>query len=151
MRSPTRSAHRRCTMHWRDLNSRSPWKRKQKRNLCDRGGAGAVAACYTDAAKMLDFFRQRGLSNVIYGAVIVATILAVVITFRPNATSRTASLTEACAARVRGRCIDPKDFGAAYRILMPSRSGSLSRKMNLKRVALDRLIERELLDDEGKR
>jgi peptidyl-prolyl cis-trans isomerase D len=100
---------------------------------------------------MLDFFRHRGLSNVIYGAVIVATILAFVITFRPNATSRTASLTEACAARVRGRCIDPKDFGAAYRILMPSRSGSLSRKMNLKRVALDGLIERELLVDEARR
>jgi peptidyl-prolyl cis-trans isomerase D len=100
---------------------------------------------------MLDFFRQRGLSNVIYGAVIVATILAFVITFRPNATSKTASLTEACAARVRGRCIDPKDFGAAYRVLMPSRSSSLSRRMNLKRIALDGLVERELLDDEAKR
>ncbi|MDP8999181.1 MAG: peptidylprolyl isomerase [Myxococcota bacterium] len=100
---------------------------------------------------MLDFFRHRGLSNVIYGAVIVATILAFVITFRPNATSRTASLKEACAARVRGRCIDPKDFGSAYRILMPSRSSNLSRKMNLKRIALDGLIERELLGDEAKR
>jgi peptidyl-prolyl cis-trans isomerase D len=100
---------------------------------------------------MLDFFRQRGLSNVIYGAVIVATILAFVITFRPNATSRTASLTEACAARVRGRCIDPKDFASAYRLLVPSRSGNLSRKMNLKRIALDGLIERELLDDEARR
>ncbi len=100
---------------------------------------------------MLDFFRQRGLSNVIYGAVIVATILAFVISFRPNATSRTASLTERCAARVRGRCIDPKDFGSAYRILVPSRSSSQSRKLNLKRIALDGLIERELLDDEAKR
>ena len=80
---------------------------------------------------MLQFFRQRGLSNVIYGAVIVATILAFVITFRPNATSRTASLSERCAAKVRGRCIDPKDFVSAYRILMPSRSQSMSRKMNL--------------------
>jgi len=100
---------------------------------------------------MLQFFRQRGLSNVIYGAVIVATILAFVITFRPNATSRTASLSERCAAKVRGRCIDPKDFVSAYRILMPSRSQSMSRKMNLKRLALDGLIERELLDDEAKR
>ena len=100
---------------------------------------------------MLDFFRQRGLSNVIYGAVIVATILAFVITFRPNATSRTASLTEACVARIRGRCIDPKDFASAYRILVPSRSGSLSRKLNLKRIALDGLVERELLVDEAKR
>ncbi|MGA7120313.1 MAG: peptidylprolyl isomerase [Polyangiaceae bacterium] len=100
---------------------------------------------------MLDFFRQRGLSNVIYGAIIVATIFAFVVTFRPNATSRTASLSERCVARVRGRCIDPKDFGSAYRILVPSRSGSQSRKLNLKRIALDGLIERELLDDEAKR
>jgi peptidyl-prolyl cis-trans isomerase D len=100
---------------------------------------------------MLDFFRHRGLSNVIYGAVIVATILAFVITFRPNATQKTASLREACAARVRGRCIDQKDFDSAYRILMPSRSSALSRKMNLRRVALDGLIERELLVDEAKR
>ncbi len=100
---------------------------------------------------MLDFFRQRGLSNVIYGAIIVATIFAFVVTFRPNATSRTASLRETCVAKVRGRCIDPKDFGSAYRILVPSRSGGAARKMNLKRIALDGLIERELLDDEAKR
>jgi peptidyl-prolyl cis-trans isomerase D len=100
---------------------------------------------------MLQLFRQRGLSNVIYGAVISATILAFVITFRPNSTSRTASLAEACAARVRGRCIDPKDFGAAYRMLLPIRSSSVSRKLNLKRVALDGLVERELLRDEAMR
>src|SRR5262249_52929130 len=102
-------------------------------------------------AEMLDFFRQRGLSNVIYGAIMVATIMAFVITFRPNATSKTASLKETCVARVRGRCVDPKDFTSAYRILMPSRSSTLSRKLNLKRLALDGLIERELLDDEARR
>jgi peptidyl-prolyl cis-trans isomerase D len=100
---------------------------------------------------MLDLFRQRGLSNVIYGAIIVATILAFVITFRPNATSRTASLSETCVSKVRGRCISPKDFQASYRVLMPSRSQSASRRMNLRKVALDGLIERELLDDEAKR
>jgi len=100
---------------------------------------------------MLDFFRQRGLSNAIYGAIIVATIFAFVVTFRPNATSRTASLNETCAAKVRGRCIDPKDFGAAYRMLMPTRSASVSRHLNLKRLALDGLVERELLVDEAKR
>jgi peptidyl-prolyl cis-trans isomerase D len=100
---------------------------------------------------MLAFFRQRGLSSVLYGAIILATILTFVIEFRPNASQRTASLSETCVARVRGRCIDPKDFGAAYRILMPSRSADLSRRMNLKRVALDGLIERELLDDEASR
>jgi peptidyl-prolyl cis-trans isomerase D len=100
---------------------------------------------------MLDIFRQRGISNVIYGAVIVATILAFVITFRPQAQQKTASLSQACVARVRGRCIEPKDFSSAYRVLMPSRSQAVSRRMNLKKVTLDGLIERELLADEAKR
>lgn len=100
---------------------------------------------------MLDIFRQRGISNVIYGAIIVATIFAFVVTFRPNATSKTASLNETCVARVRGRCLDPKDFFAAYRVLMPSKSQALSRRLNLKKVALDGLVERELLDDEAHR
>jgi peptidyl-prolyl cis-trans isomerase D len=100
---------------------------------------------------MLQFFRQRGLTNAIYGAIIVVMIFAFVVTFRPNATSRTASLSETCAARVRGRCIDPKDFNAAYRMMVPMRSASVARRYNLKRLALDGLIERELLDDEAKR
>ena len=100
---------------------------------------------------MLSFFRQRGLSNVLYGAIIIGTILTFVINFRPNAASKTASLKETCVARVRGRCIDPKDFASAYRILMPSRSSEQSRRLNLKRVALDGLVERELLGNEAKR
>jgi peptidyl-prolyl cis-trans isomerase D len=100
---------------------------------------------------MLSFFRQKGLSNVLYGAIILATILTCVIEFHPNASQRTASLSEACAARVRGRCLDPRDFSSAYRILMPSRSAETSRRLNIKRVALDGLIERELLDDEARR
>src|ERR1700733_14013118 len=100
---------------------------------------------------MLDVFRQRGLSNVIYGAIIVATIFAFVVTFRPQSQTKSASLSEACAARVRGRCIDPKDFSSAYRTLTPSRSQAASRKLNLKKAALDGLIERELMNDDAKR
>ena len=100
---------------------------------------------------MLSLFRQKGVSNVLYGVIIVGTIMTFVIEFRPNASQRTASLSEACAARVRGRCLDPRDFSSAYRILMPSRSAETSRRLNVKRVALDGLIERELLDDEARR
>ncbi len=100
---------------------------------------------------MLDVFRQRGLSNVIYGGVIVATIFAFVVTFRPQAQNKTASLSESCAARVRGRCIEPKDLSSAWRMLMPTGSRAASRKMNLKKIALDGLIERELFGDEAKR
>ncbi|HLK37693.1 MAG TPA: peptidylprolyl isomerase [Polyangiaceae bacterium] len=100
---------------------------------------------------MLSFFRQRGLSNVLYGAIIAATILTFVIEFRPNATNRTASLREVCAARVRGRCIEPRSLSSAYRLIMPTHRGRAAKQMNLKRAALDGLIERELLDDEAKR
>lgn len=100
---------------------------------------------------MLDFFRHKGLSNVVYGAIIVTMILAFVITFRPNSTQKVASLSETCVARVRGRCIDPKDFNASLRMIMPSRSAQMSRKMNLKKMTVDGLVERELLIDEAKR
>jgi peptidyl-prolyl cis-trans isomerase D len=100
---------------------------------------------------MLDFFRQKGLSNVLYGVIIAGTILTFVLGFRPNASMKTASINQVCAARIRGRCIEPKDFFAAYRMLMPSRSAEASRRLNLKRVALDGLVERELLDDEARR
>jgi peptidyl-prolyl cis-trans isomerase D len=100
---------------------------------------------------MLSLFRQRGLSSVLYGAIIIGTIMTFVLEFRPSAGKKTASLSEKCAARVRGRCIGPQDFSSSYRILIPSRSAQQSRKMNLKRVALDGLIERELLDDEAAR
>src|ERR1700685_353521 len=100
---------------------------------------------------MLSFFRQRGLSNVLYGAIILATILTFVIEFRPSAATRTASLNESCVARIRGRCIDPKTFAASYRMLLPRRSAQQSRKLNLQRGALDGLLERELLDDEAQR
>jgi len=58
----------------------------------------------------MDFFRSKGISNVVYGIIIVATILVFVIGFRPNATSKTASLTESCAAPVGGGGIEPKDI-----------------------------------------
>jgi peptidyl-prolyl cis-trans isomerase D len=100
---------------------------------------------------MLNFFRQRGLSNALYGAIIVATILTFVIEFRPNASTRTASLKETCVARVRGRCINPKDFYSSYRLLNPSRSSQRSQRLGLKRAAMEGLVERELLVDEASR
>src|SRR5205807_1711398 len=68
---------------------------------------------------MLDLFRKRGLSSVVYGVIIVATATVFVIQFRPNAGQKAASIKEACVAKVRGWCIDPKDHRAAYRILIP--------------------------------
>ncbi len=105
---------------------------------------------------MLNAFRSRGLSSVIYGVIIVATILVFVIQFNPSAGKKTASLGEQCAARVRGWCITPKDHQAAFRVIIPrGPQGELqtkkARQMGLFKVALDGLVERELLLHEAER
>ena len=105
---------------------------------------------------MLDIFRKRGLSSVVYGAVIIATILVFVIQFRPDAGKQTASLKEACVVIVKGHCVNPKSFKAAYRLLMPrDPSGNLltarARQMGLGKITADGLVERELLMSEAER
>ena len=94
--------------------------------------------------------------SLIYGVIIVGMIMVFVIQFNPSAGKKTASLGEECAARVSGWCITPKDHLAAYRILIPrGQNGELQTKrakqMGLHKVALDGLIERELLIREADR
>jgi peptidyl-prolyl cis-trans isomerase D len=105
---------------------------------------------------MLNAFRSRGVTSVVYGVMIVATILVFVLGFNPSAGKKTAPLTEQCAARVRGWCITPQDHTAAFRILIPrGPQGELetqkAKQMGLMKVALDGLIERELLVGEAER
>ncbi len=105
---------------------------------------------------MLDLFRKRGLSSAIYGTIIVATITVFVIQFRPDAGQRTAPLKVTCAATVKGFCIDPRTYHAAYRLLIPRDSeGNLmmarAKSMGLPKIAIDGLIERELLVSEAER
>ncbi|MEO8875168.1 MAG: peptidylprolyl isomerase, partial [Polyangiaceae bacterium] len=105
---------------------------------------------------MLSLFRQRGLTSVIYGAIICAMIAVFIIGFRPTAGQKTASINEACAATVRGRCIDPKEQRAAFRLLIPrDQQGNLltgrAKSMGLMKIATDGLVDRELLCAEADR
>lgn len=105
---------------------------------------------------MLQAFRSRGLSSVIYGVLIVGMVLVFVLGFNPSAGKKHAELGEQCAARVRGRCITPKDHLAAYRILIPrNEQGELltakAKQMGLLRTSLDGLVERELLVGDAER
>lgn len=99
---------------------------------------------------MLQALRSQGLKSVVYGSLIVAMVLVFVLGFNPSAGKKHASIDEQCAARVRGRCITPKDHLAAYRILIPRGEGGelltgKAKQMGLLRIALDGLVERELL------
>ena len=105
---------------------------------------------------MLDLFRKRGLTSVVYGVIIIAIVLVFVIQFRPNAGQQTASLKEACVVLVKGHCVNPKSYKAAYRLLIPrDPQGNLltarARSMQLGKVTADGLVERELLMSEADR
>jgi peptidyl-prolyl cis-trans isomerase D len=105
---------------------------------------------------MLDIFRQKGVSSVVYGTILVATILVFVIQFRPNSGPKAATIRRVCAATVRGNCIDPKDQRATFRMLMPrgpdgEQSMKQARSMGLTRLSLEALVDRELLVAEADR
>lgn len=99
---------------------------------------------------MLDFFRHRGLTSIVYGAIIVAMVLVFVLSFNPSAGKKLGSVSEACSARVLGSCIEPKAHRAAWRVLFPRGPGRMGKATTAK-VALEGLIERELLASEAQR
>lgn len=99
---------------------------------------------------MLNAFRQKGLTSAVYGAVIVATILVFILGFNPSAGKKLGSISEACAARVRGSCIDPKSHRAAYRLAFARGTPGMRQEM-ASRFVLEGLIERELLIGEAER
>ena len=99
---------------------------------------------------MLDFFRQKGLTSAVYGAVIVATILVFILGFNPSAGKKLGPLNDACAAKVRGNCIEPKAHRAAYRLVF-SRGAPGMKQAQASRYVLEGLVERELLIGEAER
>lgn len=106
---------------------------------------------------MLDLFRNRSVSNAVYGVIIVATVLVFIIQFGPQGRGqRSAPLKQTCVAQVRGYCIDPKEYNVTYRLMMPRGAqgevlAQQARQMHLKKLAVDALIERELLNAEADR
>ena len=99
---------------------------------------------------MLDFFRQKGLTSIIYGVIIVGMILVFVLGFNPSAGKKLGTVSEACAARVHGSCIEPKAHRAAYRLVFSRGTGRM-KQATASRIVLEGLIERELLVTEAQR
>jgi len=97
---------------------------------------------------MLNLFRQRGVMSFIYTLLIGAVAVVFVIQFRPNADSPTAGLTKKCVAKVRGDCIDEREWKAQRYLL---RGQYDAPGINWNKAAVDSLIERTLLEQEAKR
>src|SRR5262252_5670920 len=99
---------------------------------------------------MLDFFRQKGLTSAIYGVLIVGMILVFVLGFNPSAGKKLGPISDACAAKVHGNCIEPKAHRAAYRLVF-ARGTPGMKQSAASRFVLEGLIERELLVGEADR
>ena len=99
---------------------------------------------------MLNLFRQKGLTSAVYGAVIVATVLVFILGFNPSAGKKIGPLSDACAAKVRGSCIEPKAHRAAYRLAFARGTPGL-KQAAASRFVLEGMIERELLIGEAER
>ncbi|MDB4933222.1 MAG: Foldase protein PrsA precursor [Labilithrix sp.] len=99
---------------------------------------------------MLNFFRQKGLTSIIYGVIIVGMILVFVLGFNPSAGKKLGTVSEACAARIHGSCIEPKAHRAAYRLIFSRGTGGM-KQATASRIVLEGLIERELLVTEAQR
>lgn len=99
---------------------------------------------------MLDFFRHKGLTSAVYGAVIVATVLVFILGFNPSAGKKLGPINDACVARVRGNCIEPKAHRAAYRLAF-ARGAPGMKQQAASRFVLEGLVERELLVGEAER
>lgn len=99
---------------------------------------------------MLDFFRHKGLTSVIYGVMILAMVLVFLVGFGPTAGQKLGSIQTSCAARVKGSCIDPKSHKAAFRLVFSRGTGGM-KQATASRIVLEGLIERELLADEAGR
>jgi len=100
---------------------------------------------------MLSIFRGGGFSQVLVGGIAFSIILVFALEFRAGRNGPTASLKKECAFELRGNCIDPKEYYAAYGIVMRNINPRASKQLGLRKKALDGLIERELLVAEAKR
>ncbi len=97
---------------------------------------------------MLDLFRKRGVMSLIYSALMGAVIVVFVVQFRPGAESPISGLTQKCVAKVRGTCIDERDWRAQRYLL---RGEYDAPGINWNKAAVDSLVERTLLEHEAKR
>jgi len=100
---------------------------------------------------MLSIFRGGGFSQVLVGGIAFSIILVFALEFRAGRNGPTASLKKECAFELKNDCIDPKEYYAAYGLLMRNINPRASKQLSLRKKALDGLVERELLVTEAKR
>jgi peptidyl-prolyl cis-trans isomerase D len=101
----------------------------------------------------MEVFRSRNVKSVVYGGLIIVTVVVFIFGFGPSRGQKgMASIREECVSVVHGHCISLRDFKSAEvffarRASEPQQTASES----FKRLVLDGLIERELLAADAER
>jgi len=100
---------------------------------------------------MLSIFRGGGFSQVLVGGIAFSIILVFALEFRAGRNGPTASLKKECVLELRGDCVDPKEYYAAFGLVMSNINPRAAKQLGLHKKVLDGLVERELLVAEAKR
>ena len=101
----------------------------------------------------MEILRHKGLSSAIFGGLAVAMLVVFVVQFRPGGQGAAGALHQDCAAEVKGVCVEPKEYFAALSLVAPARmiEPSQVKSMGLRRIVLDGLVERVLLEQDAAR
>jgi peptidyl-prolyl cis-trans isomerase D len=99
---------------------------------------------------MLNTFRKGGVIQAVMGGVILLIIAAFALEVRGP--KKIANFDTECAARVGGRCVAPRDFMAAFQLsVRPDLTPKELKRLGIRKMILDGLVERELLLAEAER
>jgi peptidyl-prolyl cis-trans isomerase D len=99
---------------------------------------------------MLNTFRQGGVIQLVMGGVILLIILAFALEVRGP--KKIGKFEMECAVRVGDRCVAPRDFMAAFQLsVRPDLTPKELKRLGVRKMILDGLVERELLRQEAER
>jgi peptidyl-prolyl cis-trans isomerase D len=98
---------------------------------------------------MLNTFRKGGVIQFVMGGVILLIIAAFALDVRGP---KTGGFDTECAVQVGKRCVAPRDFMAAFQMsVRPDLTPKELRRLGIRKMILDGLVERELLLQEADR
>ena len=98
---------------------------------------------------MLSSFRKGGVIQFLMGGVIVAIIIAFMLDYRRSGMNR--SFHSECAVEVGRTCVPPRDFTTAFSLAVrPDLTAKELKRLGVRQLLLDGLVERQLLVDEAR-
>jgi peptidyl-prolyl cis-trans isomerase D len=99
---------------------------------------------------MLNAFRKGGVIQVVMGGVILLIILAFALEVRGP--KKLGAFDTECAVQVDDSCVAPRDFMAAFQLsVRPDLTAKELKRLGVRKMILDGLVERELLTQEADR